>query len=184
MQIFLKVLITVITLLYPLTIYFGLQHFDPRHLVLVLFFVVITRALTTDKSVTNHWLWLPVFLVLIGWTWIDNSDLGLKLYPVIINANLLLLFALSLRSPMPIIERLARLQEPDLPPEAVIYTRTVTKVWCGFFIINGSIAAYTVVLDNTEIWALYNGLISYGLMGLLMAGEYLVRLRVKRQIDA
>lgn len=184
MQVFLKILVAVLTLLYPLAIYFGLQHFDPRHLVLVLFFVVIARALTTDKSVTNHWLWLPIFLVLIGWSWIDNSDLGLKLYPVIISANLLLLFGFSLRSGMPIVERLARLQEPNLPPEAVIYTRTVTKIWCVFFIINGSIAAYTVALGDTEIWTLYNGLISYILMGTLMAVEYLVRMRVKRRIDA
>ena len=81
---------------------------------MVLFVVVIVRALTTDKSVTNHWLWLPIFLVLIGWSWIDNSDLGLKLYPVLISANFLVLFGLSLRSGMPIVERLARLQEPEI----------------------------------------------------------------------
>jgi len=38
--------------------------------------------------------------------------------------------------------------------------------------------------QRPEIWALYNGLISYGLMGLLFAGEWLVRRRVRARIDA
>ena len=31
------------------------------------------------------------------------------------------------------IERIARLQHPDLPPEGVVYTRRVTQIWCVFF---------------------------------------------------
>ena len=40
-------------------------------------------------------------------------------------------------------------------------------------------ALYTALYADMKIWALYNGLIAYLLMGALFAGEYLVRLRVK-----
>lgn len=77
------------------------------------------------------------------------------------------------------IERLARLQQPDLPAKGVLYTRRVTQVWCGFFIINGSIAFITAVWASFELWSLYNGLIAYLLMALLFAGEYLIRIRTQ-----
>jgi uncharacterized membrane protein len=40
-------------------------------------------------------------------------------------------------------------------------------------------ALYTALFTSMATWTLYNGLIAYLLMGLLFAGEYLVRLRVK-----
>ncbi len=78
------------------------------------------------------------------------------------------------------VERFARLQEPELPDYAISYTRTVTKVWCLFFIINGSISLTTCFMD-LQTWTLYNGLISYILAGLLFACEYATRLYVKRK---
>ena len=108
-----------------------------------------------------------------------NAALPLKLYPALVNAAMLLLFGLSLRFPPTAVERLARLQEPDLPPEAVAYTRRVTQMWCGFFILNGGIAVITALWSSERVWALYNGLIAYVLMGALFAGEWLVRQRVK-----
>ncbi len=79
------------------------------------------------------------------------------------------------------IERFARLMEPEFPPEAVIYCRKVTMIWCGFFVVNGSIALVTALLGDIKIWTLYNGFISYLLMGLLFGIEYLVRRAVKRK---
>jgi len=107
--------------------------------------------------------------------------LPLQLYPVLINMIMLVLFGYSLIFPPAIIERIARIREPDLPPRAIVYTRRVTQVWCGFFAINGGIALLTVLWCSPKIWALYNGVISYLLMGLLFGGEYLVRLRFKRR---
>jgi uncharacterized membrane protein len=73
------------------------------------------------------------------------------------------------------IERFARLAQPDLPEVAVIWTKKVTSVWCLFFILNTCIALYTVLFTSTQIWVLYNGFISYLLMGLLFAGEFILR---------
>ena len=109
-----------------------------------------------------------------------NALLPLKLYPVLVNAVLLALFGYSLIVPPSMIERFARLREPDLPDAAIGYTRRVTQVWCVFFVINGSIAFGTALWARPAVWSLYTGVISYILMGLLFAIEYLVRLRFKR----
>ena len=59
------------------------------------------------------------------------------------------------------------------------YTRKVTQVWCGFFVLNGGLALGTALWASDATWALYNGLIAYGLMGVLFAGEWVVRRRVR-----
>ncbi|MCA3235157.1 MAG: hypothetical protein INH06_23100, partial [Cupriavidus sp.] len=107
-----------------------------------------------------------------------NQALPLKLYPALVNAVMLVIFATSLRFGPSAVERLARLREPDLPPSGVAYTRRVTQVWCLFFVCNGTIAAITAFAASDRIWALYNGAIAYGLIGAMFAGEWLVRQRV------
>lgn len=102
-------------------------------------------------------------------------------YPVLINMTLFTLFATSLRGPMPLAERIARLREPDLPPRAVTYTRQVTCIWCLFFIFNGAIALATCLNGDIHVWTLWNGMISYVLIGALMTGEWLMRQRIRRQ---
>lgn len=125
--------------------------------------------------------WLaPVAALCGGVALVARNDLPVRLYPVLVNACLLLVFALSLRAPQTVIERLARLTDPDLPPSGVRYTRKVTMVWCGFFALNGTLALLTVLWGDARIWALYNGVIAYIAMACLFAGEWLVRQRVRR----
>ncbi len=81
----------------------------------------------------------------------------------------------SLLYPPSLIERIARIMEPDLDIYGITYTRNVTIVWLGFCLFNAFISFATVIINNNEIWLLYNGLISYVLMGLLMGSEYLYR---------
>lgn len=51
-----------------------------------------------------------------------------------------------------------------------------------FFLVNGAIALFTALYSSDKIWALYNGLISYGLMGMLFVGEWLVRPKHKADV--
>ena len=88
---------------------------------------------------------------------------------------MLALFGGSLFAKQSLIERLARLQTPDLPPEGVRYTRRVTQIWCVFFVLNGSMAAALVLMRQYDWWALYTGIVSYVLMGLLLGGEWVYR---------
>ena len=166
-----------ITAAYPLLVFFGLGHFEPRWLALMLAGLAVVRAL---GSRDRFWWWAAgAGLLLAAVSAFANKALPLKLYPVLVNAVLLIVFAASLRHPPSMIERLARLHEPALDAQGVAYTRRVTQVWCGFFAVNGGIALATSLWASDKTWALYNGLIAYGLIGLLMGGEWLVRRRVR-----
>jgi len=118
-------------------------------------------------------------LILVSMGLLGHIELGMRAYPVAVNLIMLTLFADSLFRGMPIIERLARLREADLPSEAVAYTRRVTWAWCGFFVVNGAISAWTALYADLATWTLYNGFISYCAMGLMFAGEWLCRRHVR-----
>lgn len=102
---------------------------------------------------------------------ITDSELLLRLYPALVNAGLLLSFAATLRSGPSMIEKFARMRLPDLQPRAVRYTRRVTQVWCVFFALNGLTAVVAALTWSRGAWALYNGVIAYVLVGVLIAAE-------------
>ena len=93
---------------------------------------------------------------------------------------LLAVFTTSLYRGPPIIERLARLQDADLPDYAVGYVRKVTQVWAVFFFCNAMVAASLTLAAPRSWWLLYNGFIAYVLIALMFAFEWLVRQRVKK----
>lgn len=168
-----------VTLLYPLLVWLGHGEVEPRLLAGVLVLAAVLRILAMGGGNAGRWWLLGALLLAVLAVW-KNAWMPLKLYPVLINVVLLGVFGYSLIAPPSLIERFARMQEPDLPPYAVLYTQRVTQVWCAFFFINGAIALGTALWASPAIWSLYNGVIAYALMGCLFGGEYLVRLRVKR----
>lgn len=181
-------LLAVLALIYPLLVYFGLLHFSAQWIGIAITVLLMLRLLllqlklrtTLRKNLLPSLYPAMVLAIVCALASAALNQTGaLKLIPVAINLACLIGFASTLRHPPSMIERFARLQEPHLSDIAIRYTRHVTIVWCGFFILNGSIALYTALYTEMKTWALYNGLIAYGLMGALFAGEYLVRLRVK-----
>jgi uncharacterized membrane protein len=100
---------------------------------------------------------------------------ALKLYPVAVNFVLLISFYRSLKVPPTMIERFARLRRPDLGDASLAYTRRLTEIWCLFFFLNGTLALALAAFAGDKVWALYNGLIAYLLMGLLFALGLLFR---------
>lgn len=167
-------------LLYPLAVFIGLRHFDPRWLALVLAVAAAWRLFLYrhNRAGIATLPLLAAALCATVLTLTTGSSNGLLLYPVMVNAVLFTVFVTSLLRPPSVIETLARLHEPDLPLRAVRYTRKVTQVWAVFFAINGGIALATVFLDPYW-WTLYNGLMAYLLMGIVMSAEWLVRRRVR-----
>lgn len=173
------VLTAAITLLYPLAIWFGHGQIEPRWLAGLLLLAVATRLPALKLSGVARWS-VAGALVLVGCAIWSNLLLPLKLYPVLVNLALLAGFGYSLTTPMSAVERMARLRGADYPPVAQAYMRTVTQVWCGFFVFNGSVALGTALWASEAVWSLYTGVISYLLMAALFGVEYLVRLRFKR----
>lgn len=164
--------------LYPFAVYFGMGHFSPWQFALLLGALWAARALTAERRPGSLGMASVAigFCLLLG---IVNSPQMLRWYPVLISGFMLTLFGLSLMHGMPVVERLARLTDPELPDVAVRYTRHVTQIWCLFFLFNGIVAAALTLWAPLSWWALYTGLIAYGLMGLLFAGEWVVRQRVR-----
>ncbi len=180
-------------LLYPLAVYWGLTHAGQTPLLLGLLLIFSLRLLPgllkgrVRLGPLPEWLWLGRLLACIGLGLTLLSALfsarhWLFYYPLAVSLALLCLFGWSLTRPMSLVERLARLQDPALPPAAIGYTRRVTQVWCAFFVINGALAAFTIWHGDLALWSLYNGLISYVLMGGLMGAEYLVRRRLLKRL--
>lgn len=166
---------------YPLLVYTGLTRWGAQPIALVLLGVTVARLLVSYqmKLPIGNVLWLVLAALIVAvFTLLTGSVAGLKSYPVLVNLFMLTLFSFSLWRPPSMIERFARLHEPDLPASGVAYTRRVTKVWCAFFAINALVATATLFTSD-KVWALYNGFIAYLLMAVLLAVEFLVRKRVR-----
>lgn len=175
-----RIAVFLISVAYPVLVYFGIGYFEPRWLATLLFGLALARGLTSRDP-----LWLAAAggaggLAIVSMA--GNGLLPLKLYPVLVNGVMFAAFLASLFSPASAIERIARLRDPVLPVEAVAYTRRVTQVWCIFFVLNGCTAFATAWWGSDAAWALYNGLIAYLLIGALFAAEWLVRRRVMSRL--
>jgi len=180
----LKVGIVILLLLYPFLIYFGLNYFTPAHLglfFLALFVLRIVFTKTTNKTAR----WQLIFTVVIGGTlatltWIFDSKEFLLWYPVGLSTAFFLVFTMSIIFPPTVIEQIGRAYNKNFPEVAVTHTRNVTIVWSTFFAINIFVSSWTVVYGGMEVWTLYNGLISYIIVGILIGIEILVRRRMKK----
>lgn len=165
-------------LLYPFAVYFGMEHFAPWQFGLLLGSLWLARALTGRRRPGSLWMALVaiVFCLLLA---LFDSPVLLRWYPVLISGFMLVLFGVSLIYGTPMVERLARLREPQLPAKGIRYTRQVTIAWSVFFLCNGLCAAALTLWAPLSWWMLYTGLISYGLIGLMFAIEWLIRQRVR-----
>ena len=178
----LAAILLVVSLAYPVVVYLALGHVSPRWIALLLVALALARAWVTRES---FWLGAAALATLLAGASLLGDFWGpLKLYPALVNGVMLGLFAVSLWRGPTVVERLARMRETHFPPAAIAYTRRVTQVWCGFFLVNGLIAIATALWASAAVWALYNGLLSYVAMGALMGGEWLVRRRVRGRIAA
>jgi len=166
-----------VALAYPLLVYAGLGTLPAAAIGAGLLATIVVRfALAPAGPFAAA---LAIGAAGFGALLIAAPGIAVRAWPVLLSAALAAVFAWSLRHPPSAIERVARLTEPDLPPAGVAYTRKVTAVWLGFFVANGAISAWTALFASLETWTLYNGLISYLLVGLLFAVEWTVRRRVR-----
>jgi uncharacterized membrane protein len=182
----LTVLIGITIVAYPPAVYFGLKTLQPKFVGLLILAIFALRVILTlslkKKSLQQLLPVLIAVLVIVMLTLISNDPLYLRAIPVLINATLFGLFLYTVIHPPSMIERIARLSHPDLPESGQRYTRKVTKVWMVFFVANGFAALYTVFFASLEIWTLYNGFVSYILMGIIFAVEFFVRPKKSKAI--
>ncbi|MEM9194031.1 MAG: hypothetical protein AAGF12_32955 [Myxococcota bacterium] len=185
MRIVLTVLNVVLAVTYPLAIWWSLSRFSPRVVgligiaLLVPVLVLRFHRAASDPERRGHLLAvlrvpLSILALLLLGAVLDDQRLILAM-PVLISGVLLVTFGASLRQEMSLIERFARMKEKELTPAQVAHCRQFTWVWCGFFVVNGGIAAFLALLEDTFAWAAYTSGIAYALMGVLFVGEFIVR---------
>ena len=120
---------------------------------------LIKSLIQPNKGQRIFALSMAALLFLVGW---QRSLDMMYWYPILMNGIMLVLFGGSLFQSQSLVERLARLQTPNL------------------FCLNILLSTLFVAFDLLEYWAIYTGVISYIIMGLVMSIEWLIRQRVKR----
>jgi len=152
----------------------------------LIIFITVTSGKKATKGISFFWNSV-MLLVLGGLCLILNSSIILKFYPLLMNILFLITFGSTLFSPPSMIFRFATMQDRTIKgslneKRITAYCHKVTYVWCGFFIFNGGIAACTIFSGSDILWSVYNGLISYILIGVLFAGEFMVRKMVQKNM--
>ncbi|MBR6421354.1 AMP-binding protein [bacterium] len=199
-----RIFFYVISVLYPLLVFTLLVVFKLPLKLLSLCVIALAAALFLSfsaKKGNKNLDWKPlatsILFFLAGLLcFMTDEAIFLKLYPVAINLIFLAFFGSTLLCGPNIIFRFATLADKSVKgsfheKKVENYCRKVTVIWCIFFIFNGSIAILTVFAgkifgitpENADrIWSLYNGGISYILMGVLFAAEFIVRKFVDKKM--
>ena len=199
-----RIFFYVILILYPILVFTLLVIFKLPLKLLSLCVIALAAALFVSVSAKNkekNLDWKPlatsILFFLAGLLcFLTDEAIFLKLYPVAINLIFLVFFGSTLFRGPNMIFRFATLADKSVKgsfheKKVENYCRKVTVIWCIFFILNGTVAILTVFAgkifgitpENADkVWSLYNGGISYILMGFLFAAEFIVRKFVDKKM--
>jgi peptidoglycan-N-acetylglucosamine deacetylase len=166
----------VLLLAFPVLVFAGVSRLGPRLTAVVMSTLLVPALVRGLRRRARASLAVPLSagVLLAAAATLDDARFMLA-YPSLVNGVLLWVFALSLVGEQPIVERFARLQVSDLSDGERRYCRSVTLVWCVFFVLNGTVAMILALRAPHAWWAAYTGGVSYVLVGVLFAAEYLVR---------
>jgi uncharacterized membrane protein len=184
-----SILLTATIVLYPVLVYFGIRsgRFEWFAVALIAIFsarLLILALQGRGKRVSVDLQLVAVAGIGLGVLSIASGSADAMLYyPFAVNCVLLHFFSLSLIKPPSAIERIARRVDRNFPESAVAYTRKVTIAWVVFFVLNGTVSLFTIWVMPLEIWTLYNGFVSYLLIGCMFLGEFAVRRWVRRKAE-
>ena len=203
-----KVIFAALSVLYPVLVFCGLTFWDmsPRRLSLllvglafVLFFNTTqgrrgaansTQGASSNSANPFKDYALIVLMLACGCvSFFADSLLFLEFYPVLVSLSLLAFFGFSLWKKPSFAFRMACLGDRNLSqsperPFVERYCDRVTFAWCVFFVFNALVALVTVWMGDTKIWSLYNGLISYILIGVFFAVEFMVRKMMQKKLHS
>ena len=125
----------------------------------LLFFLRL--ALFTTLSTRHHLIGGAGIILFCAAAYVDPGIQVLKMYPVLINSTIACYGIYTLIRPPSAIARLSRAMGMTIEGAALPYTRKLTMVWVGFFIINIAVASYTALATPTSVWAFYNGFLNF-----------------------
>jgi uncharacterized membrane protein len=102
----------------------------------------------------------------------------LYLPPICVNLGLAWLFGRTLApGQQPLITRFARLEQAEPGPAVLAYTRRLTCVWVGFFLVMATLSVILATLGLREAWMWFTAVGNYLCVAALFAIEYAWRRR-------
>lgn len=165
----------ILPILYPFCVFWALHKgMSLRWLSLFLLIIVLSAFLRSHRKT-----FLAAGLFLTSALLLFNNEIFLKLYPVCMNMLICFSFWISLKT-KPLITVFAEKMGQEMTPDVLHYTRKVTIAW-GIFMALSTLISIITLSTPMWIWTLYNGLISYLLIGLMFGGEYLIRRRCQHE---
>lgn len=170
-----RFVITGLFLAYPYLIYKGVES-GMVWIAPVIFSVIFLRQSFLAKN-----SWAKIFKASIAIALIlgaySMQTLTAKILPVLIQLMLMYFFGRTLlrdKGP-PFIESFVRIQFPEFPPAIGRYCRQLTIVWTVFFAMNAITVSVLAIWGAEYWWSIYNGILIYLFMGLLVLIEYIYR---------
>ncbi|MDR2865253.1 MAG: hypothetical protein LBV68_06575 [Spirochaetaceae bacterium] len=120
-----------------------------------------------------------------------KSNYVIKFYPVLTNTAYFIIFFTSMIFPPSLAFDISVLIDAKIMGTAAqkpmeIFCKKASIIWCVFFILDSLVSLFTIFIEtNTQqeadtIWAIYNGAITYVLMGIILLfqiilGKMLIR---------
>lgn len=178
-----KVVLNIISGLFivasPWVLYWTLSQGDVTVAAITLIAWVIIRTIPVLLSAKQEQrmaaLQLPaIALVFAILGWIFDQGVLLLVMPSATQAAFGGTFLRSLKT-TPLIENFARMVKADLSPGEVAHCRTWTRVWGFYLLLLAAIGLVLAATVSLAVWTVYVGLVSYGLVGVLFAVEYVTR---------
>jgi uncharacterized membrane protein len=109
---------------------------------------------------------------LIGW--ISHNGTWLLVLPSATQGTFGLAFLRSL-SGVPLIEHFARMVKPELGAGELAHCRRWTLIWGLYLLVLAALGLGLARWATLAVWTVYVGAVSYVLVGVLFAVEYLIR---------
>jgi uncharacterized membrane protein len=169
-------------ILYPALVYALQSTLSQGAFVAIAVAAIALRVATLDKAQARLWrgpllMAIPALVIVL----LVAPGMAAKAYPVAISLSAAAVFGGSLLAPPSLIERIARLREPDLSEAGQAYCRKVTVVWTVWLVLNAIIAGVLGWTGQDAAWAIWTGIVAYAVMGLLFLGEIAIRRRIRKK---
>lgn len=167
-----KIIFGVFAVAYPFIVFWALKKDIALKFIGFVLLLSVIFSWTRSKNTILFILGLLLCLSIIFF----NQEIFVKLYPVLMNTGVFALFAVSLKK-TPLVTKFAEKMHKTMDEATIKYTRNATYAWAIVMGCNAVVSFITIFLSD-EIWTLYNGLVSYMVIGTTMLIEYIIRKKV------
>ena len=184
-----RVFLIAVLITYPVFVFLALMVFHLPISIVSLGMLVIAVAYFGFFGSDGKKNWNAIILGVIAViVLITQSEMVLKFYPIAITLVFLVTFAVPLIKGKPIITRFAMMMDPAIEthPGRGILERCclgLNIAWCVHLVISLGINIAISFGSTLEVWTIYNAVISYLVMGLLIALQFLVIWLANRKAD-